>query len=91
MDSMPSRKTHETITALVLGEKFSEVHRVIDAPVSFLHWRHRELFHSIPEVVLIGLITTRSIQGVIAGILHITADNIDAKLKKFSKNKQKNV
>jgi hypothetical protein len=82
---MPKRKTHEDISLLLLGKKFSKVHKVMDSPSKVLGRRHRIVLHSIPEGLTIGLLLTGEVKGAAAGVLHIITDVVDSGAKKAIK------
>lgn len=50
---MPGRRVHEWLDKLVLGRAHPEVHRLMDSPSLVLGKRHRVLFHSPLELVLL--------------------------------------
>lgn len=70
---MPERYLHEKISKILLGGKYTEVHKIMDYPVKYLGRKHRILFHDILTASLIGF-SIYGYNGVIAGILHLIAD-----------------
>jgi hypothetical protein len=79
---MPERYIHEKISKIILGEKYSKVHKAMDYPVKYLGKRHRILFHDILSASLIGF-SIYGYNGALAGILHLIADkNFNTKFRK---------
>ncbi len=70
---MPERYVHEKISRILLGKKYSEVHKIIDYPVKYLGRKHRILFHDILTASLIGF-SIYGYNGALAGILHLITD-----------------
>ena len=79
---MPERYVHEKISRILLGKKYSKVHKIMDYPVRYLGRKHRILFHDILSASLIGFLTY-GWDGALAGILHLITDKyFNTKLKK---------
>jgi hypothetical protein len=70
---MPGRKVHEIVDVLLLGQKCSQVHKMIDLPSIWLGKGHRVLFHDEPTALLIGYVVGGP-KGALSALLHIWLD-----------------
>ena len=71
---MPSRKWHELISNMILGEKGSDIHKFMDEPSKWLGKNHRILRHNLPTVLILGL--TKGQKAAAHAALHIATDNL---------------
>ncbi len=77
---MPDWKTHEKICELILGKKYSEVHRLMDLLYPLKN--HRKLWgHNIRDMIIISLLQKNPLEAFIAAYLHKLADDIFPKDK----------
>lgn len=67
---MPSRKAHETINKLLLGNKYVKVNEWIDEPVKWLGPHHRVLRHSPLDL----LVQFGWSPELFAGLVHLGSD-----------------
>jgi len=83
---MADRKTHELVDKLVLGRKFSHVHRIKDLPAKYLGPHHRKLFHDPLTNILIGAMYGP--EAMLSGFLHDMVDIASSKLKSKSRKRR---
>jgi hypothetical protein len=72
---MPEHYLHETIDLIVLGKKYSEVHKFMDSMQPFLQANHRRYYHDMATVNKITQVTGDVMAGE-AAYLHILLDSI---------------
>lgn len=70
---MPNRQTHEALDKLVLGKKYTNVHKILDLPSLWLGERHRLLFHDEATAMLIGFLVDGN-GGAVSALLHVLLD-----------------
>lgn len=69
------RRIHDVVCKTLLGDSCSSVNWAIDYPVRFLGAGHRRIFHSIPEVIILGCMFDKNkLRGTCAGLLHLLLD-----------------
>jgi hypothetical protein len=71
---------HKMFERLLLGKE-SAIGDLMDMPSAFLKSRHRVLFHSVPEVLLLAKLTSiidnsDFLHNVRAGLLHLALDSL---------------
>jgi len=82
---VPSRKTHEKISKILVGDSCKNVHYLIDWPYKFLGKKHRILFHDPISGIIIGYLTGGE-KGIVSALAHITTDYCLSGFKKYLKN-----
>jgi len=70
---VPNRQTHEALDKLVLGKKYTNVHKILDLPSLWLGERHRLLFHDEVTAMLIGFLVDGN-GGAMSALLHVLLD-----------------
>lgn len=73
---MPDRQTHEYVSELFFGKKFSDVHIALDSPSRRLGPSHRRMFHSHRAAVLVARAVSNDPDAPLAAILHVDLDRI---------------
>ena len=71
---MPSRRVHNLVNKLVLGNDYDWLNRLIDMPSQWLGPRHRVLFHDEKQDPLVTFLLTRDPGAALAHYLHIKLD-----------------
>jgi hypothetical protein len=71
---MPKHKVHLYVDRTVLGKAHPKVHKALDSPIKLLGRKHRVVFHSLPEAFAIGALAESSLEGGLAGVLHVITD-----------------
>jgi|YelNatPaOPRAMG01_1025707.scaffolds.fasta_scaffold293064_2 hypothetical protein len=72
---MPSHNLHRKVEQAILGETFSDVHRLLDLPGLMGVKRHRRFLHSPVEAFMVGY-ALHGEKGALSGLLHITLDKV---------------
>ena len=72
---MPEHYLHEVIDIMVLGKKYTTVHKFMDSMQPFLQANHRMYYHDMDTVYKIIEVTGDVMAGK-AAYLHILLDNI---------------
>ena len=70
---MPSRRLHETIDLMLLGQKFGQVHKTLDLPSRWLGMKHRQVFHDELSAIMIGY-ALGGPRGALSALLHVWLD-----------------
>ncbi|TMI05960.1 hypothetical protein E6H34_11570 [Candidatus Bathyarchaeota archaeon] len=73
---MPNRRTHEHVSELFFGKRFSDVHIALDSPSRKLGPSHRRMFHSHRAAVLVARAVSNDPDAPLAAILHVDLDRI---------------
>lgn len=67
---------HKLFERLLLGKE-TRMSEIMDFPVSFMGSRHRQLFHTPAEVLVLANVAEGDFMtNVIAGFLHLALDNL---------------
>jgi uncharacterized metal-binding protein len=82
---MPSGKTHEKISKILVGDSCKNVHYLMDLPYKFLGRKHRMLFHDPLSGIVIGYLAGGE-KGVVSALAHIATDYCSSEFKKYLKN-----
>jgi len=76
---MPSRRLHDLLTELLLGDTFSWVSGYMDKPYAEFRGRHRQLRHDTSAVIRI--LKEHGVRPALAAWLHLVLDE-DRELKR---------
>lgn len=76
---MPSRKLHDLLNSLLLGDSFSWVSGYMDRPYAVYRYKHRHLRHS--TATIIRMLKEHGVRPALAAWLHLVLD-ADRELKR---------
>ena len=71
---MPSRRVHNLVNKMILGDDYDWLNKLIDSPSKWLGPYHRVLFHDEKRDPLITLLLTGDPGAAAAHLLHILVD-----------------
>jgi len=69
---MPSRRLHDKLANLLLGDSFSEISGFMDKPYAVYRGRHRELRHD--TAAILRILDERGVRPALAAWLHLVLD-----------------
>ncbi|MFA4887830.1 MAG: hypothetical protein WC595_06485 [Candidatus Nanoarchaeia archaeon] len=83
---MASRKTHNLVNRIFLGQDYEHVNSLMDNPAKYFGPIHRKYLHSPLDAVMVGIMF-RDPKATIAALIHQQTDFVSTYLKKKIRKK----
>jgi len=79
---LPGREEHEILAWLLVGDKCSAIHELMDWPQRLYGKDHRQFNHDPLSVLMLSMLTDDPITNFLGGLVHIMQDKERTRLKR---------